>query len=213
MTKRIGSIYVAIAAAAVAAAPALAPAQSQQEQQEQQTEQGRGQPAGQQQQQQKQEQQKQEQQKQEQQKQAQKGAKKMTLNERISFAVANGCQYTANVNGTISPAKGGSAQQQQQQQAQHLVTSELQVNSMLSCPGKPTVRVDETAVRTGPITQEALEEAIERRATILIEETGGRRCAFMPDFEFGEQRLTGVAVAYLCASAPQQQQGQLDQSP
>ena len=86
------------------------------------------------------------------------------------------------------------------------VTSDLRVNTQVSCPGKPTLKVEETVTRTGPMTRGILEEAIERRATVVIAE-GGRACAFVPDFNLTDQRLSGVAVAYMCAT-PQGQQGQ-----
>lgn len=178
MTKRIGSSYAVVAALALAVSPAAAAGEGQG-----QTYQGE---------------------------QGGSITKKINVNERVSFPAAGGCQYTASVNGTIAPVtekeKGGS-KSKGQSQASNQLSSDLRVNAQLSCPNKAVLRVQDTVSRTGPMTPVDLEHAIERRATILVEEAG-TQCAFMPNFQLGNNKLTGTGVAYLCATKTQGQGSQ-----
>ncbi len=227
MMKRMRTMHGVVAAAILATAPAIAAAQDTGQGQQDQPQQGQGQQQG-------QPQQKGQQKGQTQQGQAQqpgetseKFTKKTTISEHFSAAVANGCQYTADVSGTVTPAKPGGtqkggaqqsgAQQQQsgaqqsgaQQAVQHLDPN-LTVTASLTCPGGQKREITDTISRTGPLTREALEDAIERRATIVAIDTP-QQCAYMPDFQIAGQKLSAVGVAYLCATpvGRGQQQGSL----
>lgn len=215
MSKKLThTLCAALAAGALAAVPALSAAEGEgthgREKQEGQSQQGQQQQQG--------SQQQGRQGQEGQQQQQQHITKRMTLNESMTLPLTNGCSYTATINGTVTPAKKQQQQQQQKEkekeksqaqgQAQKMDPN-LRITASVICPNQATLQVSENVTLTGPLTHDALEEAIERRGTIFTQQQG-RHCAFVPDFRLSAQGVQGVGVAYMCAIQPgqgQQQQG------
>ncbi|UQA56852.1 hypothetical protein [Polyangium aurulentum] len=116
---------------------------------------------------------------------------KRDIKTRIGFIQPNGCHYTADVSGTVTPveAKGEGG-------VQH-VTPDIRVDATVACPNGVVMKTSDTVVRTGPLTAEAFERALERRGSVLSKDAG-RQCIYRPDFEIIGDALTGVRVSYMC---------------
>jgi hypothetical protein len=114
----------------------------------------------------------------------------LRLADSFSMPVSDGCVYNATVRGTVTPAspKGGDER----------VNPNLSVTATLTCPNKPVVKVSDTVNRTGPLSLDEVEAAIERRASI----SAGGACLFTPELELSPEGLTGIAVKYLCPVQP-----------
>lgn len=210
MSKKLThTLCATLAAGALAAVPTLSAAQGGEGQ-------GQGKQEGQSQQRQQQQPQGSQQQGRQGEQQQEKITKRLTVHKSVSLPLANGCSYSATIDGTVSPTKQKQQQQQQQQekgqaQAQgQMLDADLRVTASAICPNQATLTVSENVTRTGPLTHEALEEAIERRGTIFTA-SQGRSCAFVPDFRLSAQGVEGAGIAYMCAIQPgqgqQQQQG------
>jgi len=116
---------------------------------------------------------------------------KRTIKTRIGFIQPNGCYYTADVNGTVTPvqARGEGG-------VQH-VNPDIRINAMVACPNGVVIRTSDNVMRTGPLTVGAFERALERRGSVLSKDSG-RQCVYRPDFEVIGDALTGVRVTHLC---------------
>ncbi len=87
------------------------------------------------------------------------------------------------------------AEKKQDKQAQApMLDPDLRIEASVSCPTQATVKVTENLTKTGPMTKDDLENAIERRAAILSE-ASGRRCLYMPDFALTSEKLNGIGVS------------------
>jgi hypothetical protein len=110
---------------------------------------------------------------------------------RIGFLQPNGCYYSADVSGTVTPVevkgKGG---------AQH-VNPNIRVDATVACPKGVVTKNTDNSMRTGPLTVDAFVRALERRGSVLSKDSG-RQCVYRPDFEIIGDELTGVRVTYLC---------------
>lgn len=112
---------------------------------------------------------------------------KMHLNDLIAFPLGAGCQYLATIQGTVEPVKGSST----------TVEPKLVVDATFACPNGASRRVTENVSGTGPLTMEELEEALERRATV-VSDASGVRCAYTPELELERSGLTAPAIHHLC---------------
>jgi hypothetical protein len=116
---------------------------------------------------------------------------KRNIKARIGFLQPNGCYYSADVSGTVTPVevrgKGG---------VQH-VDPDIRVDAAVTCPNGVITKTSENVTRTGPLTVEAFERTLERRGSVLSKDSG-RQCIYRPDFEVIGDELTGVRVNYLC---------------
>lgn len=63
----------------------------------------------------------------------------------------------------------------------------------LACPNVESLKVTDNVMATGPLTQEQLVRAIERRATVVVD-NASRRCVYVPQFTLaqGDLQLKGV---------------------
>lgn len=116
---------------------------------------------------------------------------KRDIKARIGFLQPNGCYYSADVSGTVTPveAKGKGGVQQ--------VDPNIRVDARVACPNGVITKTTDNIMRTGPLTVDAFERALERRGSVLSKDSG-RQCAYRPDFEVIGDELTGVRVTYLC---------------
>jgi hypothetical protein len=79
----------------------------------------------------------------------------MAYDEHFSFAVEDGCNYTASIRGTVRPVALGP-------EAYRKVEPDLAVTAVLACPSAEAVKVAEKVAGTGPITRTDLESLIAR---------------------------------------------------
>ncbi len=116
---------------------------------------------------------------------------KRDIKARIGFLQPNGCHYSADVSGTVTPveAKGKGGVQQ--------VDPNIRVDARVACPNGVITKTTDNVMRTGPLTVDAFERALERRGSVLSKDSG-RQCVYRPDFEVIGEQLTGVRVNYLC---------------
>ncbi len=112
------------------------------------------------------------------------------FDELFTFPLDNGCSYSASIRGTIRPIVTG-------RDAGHKVEPDLAVTAILSCQGATTVKVAERVSGTGPVTQAQVENLLERRASILTEESG-KKCSYVPEIDLVGEGLVGAGVTYLC---------------
>ncbi len=113
----------------------------------------------------------------------------MSYDEHFTFAVEDGCNYTASIRGTLRPVALGP-------EAYRKVEPDLALTAVLECPSADPQKVAEKVAGTGPITRTDLESLLERRASILSET--GKRCSYVPDIAFVGEGLAGKSVAHLC---------------
>jgi hypothetical protein len=119
--------------------------------------------------------------------------KPLRLADSFTMPIFNGCVYNATVRGVVTPTAVSEAEQR--------LLPDLVVMSSLTCPNKPVVKVSDSVSRTGPLTLEQVEAALERRGSVSAD-SGGGGCLFQPDFELDQNGLTGVSVTYLCPADP-----------
>jgi hypothetical protein len=74
------------------------------------------------------------------------------------------------------------------------------------------MRVIDSTLREGAMTRAELEQAIELRAS-LLSDNGAQRCAYVPDFSLGDNKLSGVGVFYLCPAGGAQAGAPLEDLP
>ncbi|MDC3979827.1 hypothetical protein [Polyangium jinanense] len=113
-----------------------------------------------------------------------------SYDELFTFALDNGCWYSASIRGTVRPIVAG-------RDAGQKVEPNLAVTAVLSCQGAPTVKVAERVDSTGPITRAQVENLLERRASILTDEAG-KKCSYVPEIDLVGEGLVGAGVTYLC---------------
>jgi hypothetical protein len=77
------------------------------------------------------------------------------------------------------------------------VEPDLALTAILACPGIATLKVNERIAGTGQVTRAQLENLLERRATILREDSG-RRCSYVPKIELPGEGLVATGVTFLC---------------
>jgi hypothetical protein len=116
-----------------------------------------------------------------------------SFDELFTYPTEDGCSYSASIRGTIKPVVAGMG-------AGEKVEPDLAATAILSCPSSPTLKVHERIAGTGPITRGQLETLIERRASILRDDSG-RRCSYVPDIKLLGEGLVGTGVTYLCPVA------------
>jgi hypothetical protein len=116
----------------------------------------------------------------------------MAYDEQFTFAVEDGCNYTASIRGTVRPVALGP-------EAYRKVEPDLAVTAVLACPSAEPVKVAQKVAGTGPVTRTDLESLLERHASLLSET--GRRCSYVPDVAFVGEGLAGKGVTHLCPLA------------
>jgi hypothetical protein len=121
------------------------------------------------------------------------------MNEAFTFPLSGGCDYTTTVRGTVKPARGPAGEEPK-------YVPNLVVNAWVSCQNNTEMRVMDNTLRDVPMTRAELEQAIELRASLLTE-SSATRCAYIPDFALGENKLAGVGIFYLCPAGGAQAQG------
>jgi hypothetical protein len=112
------------------------------------------------------------------------------MNEAFTFPLGGGCDYTSTVRGTVKPARTAGGEE-----PKYVPT--LTVNAWISCQNNTELRVTDNALREVAMTRAELEQAIELRASLLAEGTASR-CAYIPDFALGENKLAAGGIFYLC---------------
>jgi hypothetical protein len=127
------------------------------------------------------------------------------MNEAFTFPLAGGCEYSSTVRGTVRAARGQAGDEPK-------YVPSLVVNAWISCQNNTEMRVVDTSLREGAMTRGELEQAIELRASLLAD-NGTQRCAYVPDFALGENKLSGVGVFYLCPAGGAQAGGAVDDLP
>ncbi|MDI1447915.1 hypothetical protein [Polyangium sp. 6x1] len=110
--------------------------------------------------------------------------------ELFTFALENGCSYSASIRGTVRPIVVG-------RDAGQKVEPDLAVTAVLSCQGAAAVKVSDRVAGTGPITRAQVESLLERCASIVTDEAG-RKCSYVPEIDLVGEGLVGAGVAYLC---------------
>ena len=115
------------------------------------------------------------------------------INEAFTYPIGNGCQYSATVRGSVKSARSASGEEPR-------YTPNLTVNAWVTCQNNTELRVTDNALRETAMTRSQLEQAIELRGSLLAE-SSGKRCVYVPDFNLGDGRLTGVGVSNLCPSS------------
>jgi hypothetical protein len=121
------------------------------------------------------------------------------MNEAFTFPLAGGCEYSSTVRGTVRNARTQAGDEPK-------YVPSLVVNAWVSCQNNTEMRVIDSSLREGAMTRAELEQAIELRAS-LISDNGTTRCAYVPDFSLGDNRLSGVGVFYLCPAGGAAQAG------
>jgi hypothetical protein len=111
------------------------------------------------------------------------------VNEAFTFPLNGGCEYSTTVKGTVRAIRSANEEPK--------FVPNLVVNAWISCQSTTEFRVLDNAVQGGPMTRNELEQAIELRASLLAE-TSAARCAYVPDFLIGDNKLAGIGVFYLC---------------
>jgi hypothetical protein len=128
------------------------------------------------------------------------------VNEAFTFPLAGGCDYSSTVRGTVRAARNAAGDEPK-------YVPSLVVNAWISCQNNTEMRVIDNSLREGAMTRAELEQAIELRASLLAD-NGAVRCAYVPDFSLGENKLSGVGVFYLCpGGGAQAGGGSLDDLP
>jgi hypothetical protein len=128
------------------------------------------------------------------------------VNEAFTFPLAGGCDYSSTVRGTVRAARSSGGDEPK-------YVPSLVVNAWISCQNNTEMRVIDSTLREGAMTRAELEQAIELRASLLAD-NGAVRCAYVPDFSLGENKLAGVGVFYLCpGGSAQAGGGSLDDLP
>ncbi|MBK9265415.1 MAG: hypothetical protein IPM54_37220 [Polyangiaceae bacterium] len=118
---------------------------------------------------------------------------RMTISERIMMPLEDGCLYSVDISGWVEPVDTGSPMQQ--------VDPNIFMSASLSCPTGTTVRLTDNLMRTGLITVDALEQALERRGTIAM-----GVCVYRPNFDLVNNRLIGRGITQLCPPRPRMPQ-------
>jgi hypothetical protein len=114
----------------------------------------------------------------------------LRINEAFTFPVAGGCQYSSTIRGTIKQARISNGDEPR-------FTPTLVVNAWVTCQNNTELRVTDNTLRETPMSRSELEQAIELRAS-LLNESVGKRCAYVPDFTFGDNKLASFGVSFLC---------------
>ena len=106
------------------------------------------------------------------------------LNADFARDVGHGCRYVARFRGATLPAQNWSGT---------ATEPEVAVVATLACGKNPEVGVRDMLEGTGPLTDQQLLHALERRATVTVPGLHGR-CAYVPQlgFENGFLVLKGV---------------------
>jgi hypothetical protein len=120
-------------------------------------------------------------------------ARSISIDGQFTFPLDQGCRYDAEVHGSARPAgsaAGGEA----------VYNASGTIAASVACPGRAAVQAAENLSTPEPMTLPAIELAIEKRAS-LVTETGGRRCAYVPNFTLDARRLQGVGASLMCPSA------------
>jgi hypothetical protein len=115
------------------------------------------------------------------------------VNEAFTYPIGNGCQYSATIRGSVKAARSGGSEEPR-------YSPNLTVNAWVTCQNNTELRVTDNTLKDTAMTRSQLEQAIEMRGSLLAE-SSGKRCVYLPDFNLGDGRLTGVGVSFLCPTA------------
>jgi hypothetical protein len=128
------------------------------------------------------------------------------MNEAFTFPLAGGCEYSSTVRGTVRAARSQAGDEPK-------YVPNLVVNAWISCQNNTEMRVVDSSLREVAMTRGELEQAIELRAS-LLSDNGAMRCAYVPDFALGDNKLSGTGIFYLCpGGGAQAGGGSLDDLP
>jgi hypothetical protein len=105
------------------------------------------------------------------------------------------CEYSASVHGTITPVKNQSAGKAK---SEPVVDPNLMVTAQVTCPNAEAAKLTDNVMATGPLTNGQLEQAIERRASVVMESAKGR-CVYVPNFTLANDALNLTSVNHDCA--------------
>jgi hypothetical protein len=110
---------------------------------------------------------------------------KIEVHQTLELPAAQGCHYTATVDGTVKAQADG----------EKFFDPNLDVTAKVSCPNSVVMRTTENVMSVGPLSRGELEERLERRG--IVSANGGR-CLYQPDFSVKDKKISAVGVAYLC---------------
>lgn len=119
-------------------------------------------------------------------------AEPIALDESVAVPLENGCQYTTSVRGLVTPLG------REKETDEEIIDPDLTVSAAVACPGGITLRQSENVLRPGPISQDALEDAIETRASVASN-VSGRQCLYVPDMDLRGNDIEVESVAFVCA--------------
>lgn len=112
------------------------------------------------------------------------------FDESFEFRLDDGCHYSAQVQGTLTPILTGP-------DAGHKVEPNLTISATLACPRTRAEHARERLSNTGPMTREQVEASISRQAT-LTSENDEQRCTYVPTIHFVGEGIVGVGVYATC---------------
>jgi hypothetical protein len=121
---------------------------------------------------------------------ADKPIRSMRVNGEVASDVGDNCRYVATVHGTIMPVQDSSAKGK----APPVGEPNVDVTATVQCPNAQALRISDKVIATGPLTEEQLARALERRATLVMVGARGR-CVYVPNLTVagGDVKLRGVA--------------------
>lgn len=108
----------------------------------------------------------------------------------VDFPVDDGCHYDARVVGTLSPAYSRPERGEE-------FEPDFTISATLVCPSHTPTHIEQSLVRTGPLSRERVESLIGQYATIT-EEKDNRRCVYIPTFRFRGESIVGVGIESSC---------------
>ena len=108
--------------------------------------------------------------------------------------VGRHCRYAASIHGTVLPAQSGPPQPGVVAPA---VQPEIDVQASVTCPNTEAFKINDNVMATGPLTEDQLTRALERRAMVVLTGSHGR-CVYVPEFALEGTQLTLRAVNTDC---------------
>jgi hypothetical protein len=118
------------------------------------------------------------------------------INARFQETVADNCQYSGTVRGTIrqSNVSGATADNATQ------MTPDLRIQAQLSCPNGNAQQTVKATLRGPQYASEQLAQAIQERARIFTSRNG-QVCSYAPRLAFDSGRLASSGIAQSCMTA------------
>lgn len=117
------------------------------------------------------------------------------VHERYSRDLPDGCEYRADVRGTVSPVAAARAEASGRGGA---LDADLAVNASVHCADVARVQAPARRVAVRAASPEALAQRVGERATVRAARGERGRCEYAPRFAFREDTLVNTGVAIAC---------------